>query len=141
MKLVRGHSRNDDEDEGGEARRRKTFKRKLLHKSDEERIAQKLYGQFGEADKDYGRLVYNVLYQKGKTGRIDIFNGNYSLLRGLTISFLLLAALCWFFLGLKLALVAFGLAVLSLFRMVIFAKLYAVEVFITYVNMSETESR
>lgn len=114
------------------------FKKGLLHKSDEEKITKKLYDRFGEADKDYGRLVYNVLYHAGKTSRIDIFNGNYSLFRGLTISFFLLTVLCWYFLCATLALVALGLAGLSLFRMVRFAKLYAIEVFVTYLNMSET---
>lgn len=101
------------------------------------KITDKLYQHFGEkAGKDYGRDVYNWLSIKEKITekRIDVFNANYSQFRGLTVTFYLLAILVGVFLGWKLMLVPLTLGVLSNFRMFRFAKLYATEVFRTYLN-------
>lgn len=103
-------------------------------------IKEKIFNQFGEKPlKDYGRDVYNWLSLKEKITekRIDVFNANYSLFRGLTVTFYALAVIVWIHLGWRLMLVPFTLGFLSNFRMFRFAKLYAVEVFRTYLNYED----
>ncbi len=105
-----------------------------------EKIKEKMFQQFGEkAGKDYGRAVYNWLSLKEKITekRIDVFNANYSQFRGLTVTFYSLAAIVWIYLGWKLMLVPLCLGLLSNFRMFRFAKLYATEIFGTYLNYEE----
>lgn len=113
------------------------FGKTLFDTEQSEKIKAKIFQQFGEkADKDYSRDVYNWLSLKDKITekRIDVFNANYSQFRGLTVTFYSLAAIVWLYLGWKLMLVPFALGLLSNFRMFRFAKLYATEIFRTYLN-------
>lgn len=105
-----------------------------------EKIRAKIFQRFGETSgKDYGRDVYNLLSLREKITekRIDVFNANYSLFRGLTVSFYLLSIIVGCFLGWKLMLIPLTLGVLSNFRMFRFARLYATELFLTYLNYEE----
>jgi hypothetical protein len=97
-------------------------------------IKDKITQKFGDGLNDYGRLTYNFLYQKQKTSRIDIFNGNYSLLRGMTVSFILLLILSLILLPFKYCLVPSTLLVISVFRMIRFSKYYATELYRTFYN-------
>lgn len=111
------------------------FKKTLFEQSLNQDILQKVQSKFGTKQKDYGRLTYNVLYQSGKTGRIDIFNGNYSLFRGLTISFLLLAGIVCYYSDWQHSLISFIPMLLLTRRMIRFAKYYATETFMTFYNL------
>ena len=109
----------------------------LFDSEQSEKIKTKIFQRFGKkSGKDYGRDVYNWLSLKEKITekRIDVFNANYSQFRGLTVSFYLLAILVVVFFGWKLMLVPLTLGMLSNFRMFRFAKLYATEIFRTYLN-------
>jgi hypothetical protein len=102
-----------------------------------QKIFDKVKQKYGDGIKDYGRLVYNFNFQKEKTARIDIFNGNYSLFRGLTISFLILSIICGYYFDWEMTLVSTVPFVLSLMRMIRFAKYYATETFRTFFNLTE----
>lgn len=109
------------------------FKQKLLDEHDTKKIIEKVYKNFGKSEsKDYGQLVYTYLFTKNLTGKIDIFNANYSMFRGLTVSFAILGMLTVGLFNLQYALIPFVLGVLSFYRMFLFAKLYAKEVYRTY---------
>jgi len=101
------------------------------------KIVDKVKQKYGEGFKDYGGLSYNTLFQNGKTTRIDVFNGNYSLFRGLSISLMLLMILCFYLFGWKIGLISAVPLVLSIMRMVRFAKHYATETFKTIYNFAE----
>jgi len=111
---------------------------KLLFKNPlNQRISEKVKQKFGDGIEDYGRLVYNLIFQKQKTARIDIFNGNYSLFRGLAISFLLITIICGYFFNLKTTLISAIPFILSVMRMIRFAKYYATETYRTFYNLTE----
>lgn len=106
------------------------FWQKLFDDDDLINIKQKLYTKFGEVEsKDYGRNTYSVLFQKQLTGRIDIFNANYSLFRALTVGFLTLLISALIMKQYGFCLVAGIIYLLSHLRMVRFAKLYAREIY------------
>lgn len=92
----------------------------------------------GDPKRDYGRDVYNFLSLKEKVTekRIDIFSGNYSMFRGLTVAFYLLAIATLWFLGWKSALLPLMIAILANIRMFRFARLYAKEVFLSFYNLT-----
>jgi len=116
------------------------FGNNLFDIEQSEKLKAKMFQQFGEkAGKDYGRDVYNWLSLKDKITekRIDVFNANYSQFRGLTVTFYSLAVIVWIYLGWKLMFVPLCLGLLSNFRMFRFAKLYATEIFRTYLNYEE----
>jgi hypothetical protein len=102
-----------------------------------QKILEKLNQRFGDDLKDYGRLTYNLLFQNNKTSRIDIFNGNYSLFRGLAISFLLISIMCGYYFNWTITLLSLIPFVLALLRMIRFAKYYATETYRTFYNMKE----
>ena len=109
------------------------FGQKLFDDFETKKILEKIYSEIGEsAEKDYGRLIYTKLFSKGLTSRIDIFNANYSLFRGLTVAFILLGILSTSLLYWEYSLIPFFIAILSLARMIRFAKLYATETYRTY---------
>lgn len=113
--------------------RKPKFKQKLFDEHDIKKIIEKIYKNFGESEgKDYGQLVYADLFAKNMTGRIDIFNANYSMFRGLTVSFAILGISALRLLDWRFALIPFVLSGLSFYRMVLFAKLYAKEIYRTY---------
>jgi len=108
----------------------------LFDDNEKERVQTKLqekYGQLGE--RDYGLQVYNLLFVNEKTDRVDIFNGNYSLFRGLTVSILILAVMALWLLDWKYSVLPFLLTVLAFLRMFRFAKYYAKEVYRTFMNL------
>jgi hypothetical protein len=113
------------------------FGKTLFENPLNQRIEEKVKHKFGDDIKDYGSLTYNLLFQNGKTSRIDIFNGNYSLFRGLAISFLLITVMCGYFFDWKITGIAIIPFILSLMRMVRFAKYYATETFRTFYNIIE----
>lgn len=113
--------------------RKPRFKQKLLDKHDTKKTIEKIYKNFSESEnKDYGQLVYTYLLAKNLTGKIDIFNANYSMFRGLTVAFVILGILTLGLFNLQYALIPFVLGVLSFYRMFLFAKLYAKEIYRTY---------
>jgi hypothetical protein len=111
------------------------FGNKLFSNPLNQTILDKAKQKFGDGISDYGRLVYNLIYLKEKTARIDIFNGNYSLFRGLAISFLLIIIMCGYFFSLYVTLLASIPFILSVMRMIRFAKYYATETFRTFYNI------
>jgi hypothetical protein len=102
-----------------------------------QRINEKVKQKFGDGITDYGRLTYNFIFQKEKMTRVDIFNGNYSLFRGLAISFLLITVICGYYFNCKIAALAAIPFILSVMRMIRFAKYYATETFRTFYNIAE----
>ena len=113
------------------------LKIKLFSPEVSEKIQKKIFSNFGEVQgKDYGREVYNWLSLKEYVTekRIDIFNANYSLFRGLTVSFYGLTIITLFLPEWYFLIIPFTLGVLSNFRMLRFAKLYARELYLTYYN-------
>lgn len=112
------------------------FFQKLLDESDSKAVLKKIYKKFPKVNgKDYGRNVYSILFQKDKTVRIDAFNGNYSMFRALTITFGLIAIVACIYLGWAVCLIFVLLSTLSLLRMFRFAKLYAREIFRSYLTL------
>ena len=88
------------------------------------------------------REVYSVVAAADKTARIDTFNGNYGLLRGLAASFVVLLAIA--ILTAK-SIYVFGALAAFLFlaiqRMHRFGKHYALELFIQYILVSRTKRK
>ncbi len=113
------------------------FNKYLFEQSLNQRIVEQVKNRFGDDIEDYGRLTYNLLFQKHKTKRIDIFNGNYSLFRGLAVSFLIITALCSYYLTWPISLIALVPFILATVRMIRFAKYYATETFRTFYNLSD----
>lgn len=112
------------------------FKQNLFDEHDTNEILSKLYKEFGEAEgKDYGRLAFTKIFTAEKTGRIDVFNGNYSLFRALSVCFLLLSlAMIWMCYD-WWTLLPILFFLMSVSRMIRFAKYYAREVFRTYLTL------
>ena len=83
------------------------------------------------------REVYSVVAAAGKAGRVDIFNGNYGLSRGLAASLLvLLVAAIVLVKGLYVIGALVALLFLAVQRMHRFGKHYALELFIQYLLIS-----
>lgn len=114
------------------------FGQTLFDEDETDKIKEKVFLKFGEVkEKDYGRIVYSWLFNKNLTARIDIFNGNYSLFRGLSTCYFVLTVLTAQFTSWQFAAIPFSLALLSLFRMIRFAKYYAREVYIVFFTYEE----
>ena len=113
------------------------FDESVVDNAVKNKVIDKLTAEFTTIDNsiDYGLIIYNKLAQKQLTTRIDIFNGNYSLFRGLNVTFLSLGS---YLLYLREWLLA-GICLFCLFicirRMVRFAKHYAKEIYRCYANM------
>ena len=113
------------------------FKQNLFTEPLNKKIVEKIEIKYGTGIKDSGRLVYNLIFLQGKSSRIDIFSGNYSLYRGLSIAFLVLSILCAYQYNLNwrqtiLSLIPFCL---TTYRMIRFAKYYATETYRTFFNI------
>src|SRR5687767_114926 len=68
---------------------------RLFDSEQTKNIKEKIEKRYGnDHKKDYSKYLYNYLFSLQKTARIDIFNGNYSLFRGLSISFFLIGLMC-----------------------------------------------
>jgi hypothetical protein len=110
------------------------------------KIEQHLGTSFGKALRDLAdtewtptvRAIYACVQAAGRSGRADIFNGNYGMLRGVGCAFLLAAIL--FALSATdqkraLILVMIGCAVVAFARMHRFGKHYARELFIQFLQL------
>jgi hypothetical protein len=113
------------------------FGKFLFEDAQNQKISDKVKQKYGEGIRDYGRLTYNFIFQKEKTARVDIFNGNYSLFRGLAVSFLILSITCGYYFDWKMTLLSTVPFILSVMRMIRFAKYYATETFRTFFNLTE----
>ncbi|HZP00482.1 MAG TPA: hypothetical protein VFD30_09330 [Terriglobia bacterium] len=85
------------------------------------------------------RQVYAAVAAQGRAGRIDTFNGNYGLNRGIVSSLLVLSALaivshCAYW---RQALLCLAIAAVALSRMHRFGKHYARELFIQFLQLPD----
>jgi hypothetical protein len=112
------------------------FKERILDINMIEKIKEKIEKDYGSIsnETDYGLIIYDKLFQKKLTERIDIFNGNYSLFRGLSITFIILFVYLIFDKNHEFALVCFICFFISLRRMIRFGKHYAKNIFRSYLN-------
>lgn len=79
------------------------------------------------------REVYSVVVAAGRAGRVETFNGNYGLLRGLAASFVVLTCAALIFgQGATVVGLLGALFLLALQRMDRFSKHYALELFVQY---------
>ena len=115
--------------------KKNTFGNTLFDNVLNQKILDKAKLKFGDGISDYGRLSYNLIFLKEKTARIDIFNGNYSLFRGLSVSFLLITIMCGYFFSWQITALVTIPFFLSISRMIRFAKYYATETFRTFYNI------
>jgi hypothetical protein len=80
------------------------------------------------------RQMYVAISAHSRSGRIDMFNGNYGLNRGIAAAFLIMALLNvihnWI-----IALLLFIVSLLALYRMYRFGKYYARELFIEFLQL------
>jgi hypothetical protein len=110
----------------------------LFDKNKQEKLLNNVYAEYGKEDnKDYRRLIYTKLFAKKLTDRIDIFNGNYSLMRGLSVSFILLSFVCCYYFKWQIVILPAILSIIAVIRMFRFAKYYAKEVYRTYLVTKE----
>lgn len=110
----------------------------LFDSKTKEKILSKIHNKFGKSDnKNYAHNIYVLLFHKKLTDRIDIFNGNYSLFRGLSIAFIISTILFSLYYRNWVFLIFLALAIVAIIRMVHFAKLYARELFQTFMTMDE----
>lgn len=106
----------------------------------------KISRDIARADKaEYGaivREVYVVVADAGKAARVDTFNGNYGLLRGLAAAFATLIVIA-LVLGKSIYIVSalLILLLLAIQRMHRFAVHYATEIFTQYLLISAASSR
>lgn len=88
------------------------------------------------------RQVYARLAATGRTGRIDMFNRTYGLMRGLTSAFLLMAG--WLLIARwpdpAYALTAFGGAAIAAARAWRFARYYSRETVVEFIGLSAVPS-
>ena len=116
------------------------FNRYLFDKRLNEKLQLQLKSKFGDSHSNIGQVTYIFLFEKGKTSRIDIFNGNYSLYRGLSVTFLLLLTVSYNLVTIKIILILLAAFFLSTIRMYRFANYYAKEIFLTFMIISESSN-
>lgn len=104
-------------------------------------------GDLKQFDKDqwYGitRQMYAKVQNNGNTYRIDRFNANYGLNRGLSTA-LLMAAIVVLFVDVSkwnIALLCAFVAAVFIYRMQRFGKNYARELFVQYLEVSDNEKK
>ena len=80
------------------------------------------------------RQVYALVASEGRAGRVDVFNGNYGLMRGIASALLFVACLIMAtdFRNWVVALAVLGGAAISVYRMHRFGRLYARELFVQF---------
>ena len=83
------------------------------------------------------RSIYASVQAAGRSGRVDIFNGNYGMLRGVGSAFLLAAVLCGAEQKWTLALLMIGCAGVAFVRMHRFGKHYARELFVQFLLLKQ----
>lgn len=84
------------------------------------------------------RELYTIIESAGRSSRIDAFNRNYGLLRGVGVSFLITTLGSFFFMGLtgwKITVVLAFCSILAIYRMHRFGILYARELFVQYLRV------
>ncbi len=113
------------------------FGKNLFDSTLNSKIEAKVKLKFGEGIEDYGRITNNILIQKNLNARIEIFNGNYSLFRGLAVSFLLISIMCSIYFDYTIVSPFIIFFLLAVWRMHRFALYYAKEVFMTFYNLPE----
>ncbi|BAF60581.1 hypothetical protein PTH_2400 [Pelotomaculum thermopropionicum SI] len=97
--------------------------------------------KMGEIDRQawfsITRQIYAAVSAQSRAGRVDIFNGNYGLNRGIASGFLFISVLIiannlsyW-----PVALGTLAGAIIALYRMHRFAKLYAIELFVQFLQL------
>lgn len=86
------------------------------------------------------RQIYAMVQAAGRSQRIDVFNGNYGMFRGIAAAFLvcLVGALCSANVSLELEIFFTILFCVSLYGMRRFGIHYAQELFIQFVNLDST---
>lgn len=89
------------------------------------------------------RQIYVVVQGTGKSQRVDTFNGNYGMFRGLSAAFLLCAVLSISNLpnGWEILTILSGCAALSLYRMHRFGVHYARELFLQFLHGNTLQAR
>ena len=89
------------------------------------------------------RQMYTAVQAAGASSRIDTFNKNYGLLRGITASFAVLAivALVQMWPDWKPAALAAAAALAAGYRMVRFGKYYGRELAVAYLRLIETDRK
>lgn len=111
------------------------FGRNLMETDITTRLQTKLHAEYGtDSSTKYGRLVLNKVRQQQKAVTIEIFNGNYSLLRGLSVTFIIMAVNCFFLFKPWIGYTFVALSLLATYRMIRFAISFARELFRTYLN-------
>jgi hypothetical protein len=116
-------------------KKKNSFGKHLFSQPFNQRVLEKVEQKFGTDSKEMGRLAFNNIFLAGKSARIDIFNGNYSLFRGLSVCFLLLALACTYYFNWWQSLLSFVPLFFLTRRMIRFAKYYATELYRTTYNM------
>jgi hypothetical protein len=113
------------------------FKKRLFANPLNQQICDKVVAKYGNGIKHVGMLVYNHIFLAGKNSRIDIFTGNYSLFRGLSVASLILGtiAIIHYDLNWWKGLLILSPAILMMRRMIRFAIHYAKEIFRTFYNL------
>jgi len=108
---------------------------------------QAISGEISELDKEqwYGvtRQIYANVQKDGNTYRIDRFNANYGLNRGLATASIMAVIVILFvdFARWKLSLLCLLVAAVFLYRMQRFGKNYARELFVQYLEVSGNKNR
>lgn len=98
-------------------------------------IRDKLIANYGDdRGNDYGRLVLSKLRSEQKAATLEIFNGNYSLSRGLAVAFLILAVLCFGIGQLSFGWSAILICAIATYRMIRFSLYFARELYRCYLN-------
>jgi hypothetical protein len=111
------------------------FGKRLLDKSTTDKIKIKLHNEYGNDNQTrYGRLVLNKIRLGQKAATAEIFNGNYSLMRGLATTFLIMAIASFILFKAWIGFSFLLLMALATFRMIRFALSFGREIFRTYLN-------
>jgi hypothetical protein len=89
------------------------------------------------------RQIYVAVQGTGKSQRVDTFNGNYGMFRGLSAAFLLCSVLSISDLpnGWKILAILSGCTLLSLYRMHRFGVHYARELFLQFLQLDFTKGK
>ena len=115
--------------------KKNSFGKSLFDADLTNKIKQKLHGEFGALTTDYDRLVLTKIRVANKEGVLETFNGNYSLLRGLSIAILIISILLFFTLGWREGLCSLILFILASVRMIRFAIYYGRELYRIYLTL------
>lgn len=117
------------------ALKKNRFGQHLMERDVTIRLQTKLHEEYGtDPTTKYGRLVFNKIRQQQKAATAEIFNGNYSLLRGLSVTFIIMAVISFILFKPWIGYTFVTLSLLATYRMIRFAMSFARELFRTYLN-------